>query len=156
MTSRFAVLLLAALGAGCRRTQATSDPPPASGTRVEYGAGVALVRPPAPGEIGVADLARVTPQIRSLQVEPAQLELRVGQRFAFRDLRVTAIDSAGQVLGRLPDFNRRFESGAAFMDLDGVVAVRAGESRLLVRASLYAEYGGQGPVPEVWVTIVVR
>lgn len=86
------------------------------------------------GELGPADLAALGTRVHALRVEPAELRLRVGQRFSLGALRVDALDLRGRRLGRLRVFDRGV-SAAGVVTLPGpgeLLAAREGTDTLRV------------------------
>lgn len=76
------------------------------------------------GELGPADLGALGTRVYTLRVEPAELRLRVGQRFSLGALRVEALDVRGRPLGRLRVFDRSI-SRADVVALPGPGELRA-------------------------------
>lgn len=76
------------------------------------------------GELGPADLGALGTRVHALRVEPAELRLRVGQRFSLGALRVDALDVRGRLLGRLRVFDHG-TSGADVVALPGPGELRA-------------------------------
>ena len=88
----------------------------------------------ASGELGPADLGALGTRVHTLNAEPAELRLRVGQRFSIGGLRVEALDFRARRLGRLRVFDRRVSrSGVATLPGPGeMVAVAEGIDTLYV------------------------
>lgn len=146
--ARASILFVALASSGCARSvEERSTTQIVVGRRVQPGS-------EGPGVIARSSFAEVVPRIAALRVEPAEIVLVPGQRFALDSLRVIAFDAEGRELGRLPVFDRWMEPGAAALDMGEIAARRQGESLLILTPPLWDQYGrGRSPSAQVPVHV---
>ncbi|HYE57137.1 MAG TPA: hypothetical protein VD948_01480 [Rhodothermales bacterium] len=109
------------------------------------------------GTIHPLRVSEVVPGIRTLDVTPARVELRVGERLSMDSLRVVAYDSSGTRLGRLLVFDLSFRPGAfRVMGARTIEGVAEGYGFIELRTPLWARLGLLGAPPSTRVTVIVR
>ncbi len=113
--------------------------------------------PDRAGKLTPAQRDSIAPRIRALRADPADLALEVGDTLRLPDVvRIFALDSAGTVLGELPNYDFAF-SGRGFRILaDGrFVFSRAGRMRFTASLQTVLWRGRPADLPEATVSVTV-
>jgi len=155
LSCRGAALLLL-LGA-CGFRQASQRPAPAGDTVVTT---VEITAEPLrlePGDLMPGQAYAMGARFAGIDVRPDTVFLTVGQTADLRAIEVSAVDSAGEVLGRLRTYDHGIRPGAAemigFMTVRGV---QAGVSGLTITVSRLDWANSEDRRPTVNIPIVVR
>lgn len=104
-----------------------------------------------------ADVARLGDVIRSLRAEPDSFVVAKDSVLYMSQLRILALDSLGQSLGRYrAGMSFRLEPGTIrFAAPDSIVAVSPGRSAIIIAPSAAVNAGRQTPLAPVRFTIIV-
>ena len=112
---------------------------------------------PAPRKLEFNDLAALAPRVKSLRANPNTITLRVGQTVRLDSIKVTVLDSAGRVLGRLEGYDFGIQPNqAASAEPRKITGVRPGTTELAVRFPRGAWKPRTDPRAEAKVKIVVK
>lgn len=96
-----------------------------------------------PNIIKPQSYSRVFPLIASLTIDPPEIILKVGEVFSLNKIKVTALDSSSNPLGRLEHYSRGCSEGAIKLQgFDDIVALKPGEGAITISASLFIEKTG--------------
>ena len=107
--------------------------------------------------IGPWNINGIIPKIKKMSINPAVISMAVGEQYSVSKLNIECLDENNNSLGRLIFFDIHSNpQGTRVSNQEIITAVSPGEYIIKFMPPFYYRAGGEGPIPQAELKVIVE